>query len=171
MPTPQELERKLPQELERKFWDALADDRTMMLGLHAADEGHTRPMTALLDNSRPGSMWFFTVKDNAMVGQLTEGHRAVATFTAKDHDLFATLHGQLLIESDAGMIDRLWNSHVAAWYEGGRNDPNIVLLRLDPEQAEIWENASGLLAGLKMMLGSDPKQDYRDKVARVDLRH
>ena len=26
-----------PQELERKFWDALSDDRTMMLGLHAAD--------------------------------------------------------------------------------------------------------------------------------------
>jgi len=160
-----------PQELERKFWDALADDRTMMLGLHAADEGHTRPMTALLDNSRPGSMWFFTVKDNAMLGQLTEGHRAVATFTAKDHDLFATLHGQLLIESDAGMIDRLWNSHVAAWYEGGRSDPNIVLLRLDPEQAEIWENASSLLAGIKMMFGADPKADYRDKVARVDLRH
>jgi len=159
-----------PQELERKFWDALASDRTMMLGLHAADEGHTRPMTGLLDGDR-GSIWFFTVKDNAMVHQLDAGHRAVATFTAKDHDLFATLHGTLLVESDPAMIDRLWNSHVAAWYEGGRNDSNIVLLRLDPEQAEIWENASSLLAGLKMMLGSDPKADYRDKVARVDLRH
>ena len=160
-----------PQELERKFWDALADDRTMMLGLHAADEGHTRPMTALLDNSRPGSMWFFTVKDNAMLGQLTEGHRAVATFTAKDHDLFATIHGTLLVESDARMIDKLWNSHVAAWYEGGRNDPNIALLRLDPEQAEIWENANSLIAGIKMMFGADPKAEYRDKVAKVDLRH
>jgi general stress protein 26 len=159
-----------PQELERKFWDALASDRTMMLGLHAADEGHTRPMTAILDGDR-GSIWFFTVKDNAMVGQLTDGHRAVATFTAKDHDLFATLHGQLLIEGNPAMIDRLWSSSVAAWYEGGRNDPNIVLLRLDPEQAEIWESASGLLAGLKMMLGGNPRRDLRDKVARVDLRH
>ena len=159
-----------PQELERKFWDSLSSDRTMMLGLHAADEGHTRPMTALLDESRR-SMWFFTVKDNAMVHQLDQGHRAVATFTAKDHDLFATLHGTLLVESDPRMIDRLWNSHVAAWYEGGRNDPNIALLRLDPEQAEIWENANSLIAGIKMMFGADPKADYRDKVAKVDLRH
>jgi len=160
-----------PQELERKFWDALASDRTMMLGLHAANEGHTRPMTAMLDDEQRGSIWFFTVKDNAMAGQLTEGHRAVATFTAKGHDLFATIHGQLLIEGNPAMIDRLWSSSVAAWYEGGRNDPNIVLLRLDPEQAEIWESASGLLAVLKTMLGGDPKRDYRDKVARVDLRH
>lgn len=159
-----------PQELERKFWDALASDRTMMLGLHAAEEGHTRPMTALLDDSRR-SMWFFTVKDNAMVHQLDQGHRAVASFTAKDHDLFATLHGTLLVESDPAMIDRLWNPHVAAWYEGGRNDPNIVLLRLDPDQAEIWENASSLLAGIKLMFGADPKAEYRDKVAKVDLRH
>jgi general stress protein 26 len=159
-----------PQELETKFWDALSSDRTMMLGLHAADEGHTRPMTALLDESRR-SMWFFTVKDNAMVRQLDGGHRAIATFTAKDHDLFATLHGTLLVESDPAMIDRLWNSHVAAWYEGGRNDPNLALLRLDPDGAEIWENANSLLAGIKMMFGADPKADYRDKVAKVDLRH
>ena len=160
-----------PQELERKFWDALADDRTLMLGLHSADEGHTRPMTAMLDADQPGSIWFFTVKDNAMLGQLTDGHRAVATFTARGHDLFAAIHGTLLLENNPAMIDKLWSSSVAAWYEGGRNDPNIVLLRLDPEQAEIWENASSLLAGIKMMFGADPKADYRDKVARVDLRH
>jgi|SRR4051794_37257463 general stress protein 26 len=159
-----------PQELERKFWDALSSDRTMMLGLHAVAEGHTRPMTAMLDEDRR-SMWFFTVKDNAMVHQLDQGHRAVASFTAKDHDLFATIHGTLLVESDPAMIDRLWNSHVAAWYEGGRNDPNIALLRLDPDQAEIWENASSLLAGIKLMFGADPKKEYRDKMARVDLRH
>jgi len=52
----------------------------------------------------------------------------------------------------------------------GHRIPTILVTAF-PEQAEIWENASGLLAGLKMMLGSDPKQDYRDKVARVDLRH
>jgi hypothetical protein len=42
-----------PQELERKFWDALASDRTMMLGLHSADKGHTRPMTAMPDADQP----------------------------------------------------------------------------------------------------------------------
>ena len=59
-----------PQELERKFWKALADDKTMMLGLHAADEGHTRPMTAQMDGER-GPIWFFASRDNALVGGAT----------------------------------------------------------------------------------------------------
>ena len=123
-----------------------------------------------MDGER-GPIWFFASRDNAMYRQLDEGRRAVATFTAKSHDLFAALHGTLSIDTDRGVLDRLWNSFVAAWYEGGKSDPKLLLLRLDPEQAEIWENASSLIAGIKLLVGADPKADYRDKVARVDLRH
>lgn len=42
--------------------------------------------------------------------------------------------------------------------------------RLDPEKAEIWLDASSLVAGIKMLLGVDPKPDYKDKVAQVSLR-
>jgi general stress protein 26 len=66
-------------------------------------------------------------------------------------------------------IDR-WNSAVAAYYEHGKNDPNLALLRLDAETAEIWENASNLLAGIKALFGSDPKEDFKDKVAEASLR-
>jgi general stress protein 26 len=64
----------------------------------------------------------------------------------------------------------LWNRYVAAWYEGGKTDPKLALLRLDPEKAEIWLDASSIVAGIKMLLGVDPKQDYKDKVATVSLR-
>ena len=48
-------------------------------------------------------------------------------------------------------------------------DPNLALLRFDAQHAEIWENASSLLSGVKLLLGVDPKKSYRDKVAQVDL--
>ena len=67
------------------------------------------------------------------------------------------------------MVDRLWNRFVAAWYEGGKDDPKLTLLRLDCEQAEIWLNGSSLIAGAKLLLGVDPKKSYQDKVARVPL--
>ena len=59
---------------------------------------------------------------------------------------------------------------MAAWYEGGKDDPKLALLRMDPQQAEIWIDASSLVAGIKMLLGADPKKDYTDKVAKVNLR-
>lgn len=156
------------EELQAKFWKALHSDRTMMLGLDGVEDGHARPMTAQAEGDQ-GPIWFFASTDNDLVTNLAKGHRAIATFAAKDHDLFATIHGELALDHDRPTIDRLWNPFVAAWYEGGKDDPKLALLRLDPDKAEIWLNESSIFAGLKMLLGRDPKADYADKVATVTL--
>ena len=155
-------------EMEAKFWKTLESDRTMMLGLDGVEDGHTRPMTALVEDGR-GPIWFFTARDNALVQALDSGNRAIATFAAKDHDLFATVHGTLWMDNNQAAIDRLWNPFIAAWFEGGKTDPKLALLRLDTDYAEIWLNENSLFAGVKLLFGIDPKKDYRDKVAEVDL--
>lgn len=160
-----------PQELEAKFWKALKSDRTMMLGLDGVEDGHAQPMTAMLDGDvEHGPIWFFTSKDNGLVQAMRQGKRAMAHFTSKGHDLFATLHGDLVVEQDRGMIDKLWNRWVAAWFPGGKDDPKVELLRLDAESAQIWLDENSMFAGAKMLLGmGDPKEDYKDKVAEVSL--
>ena len=157
------------QEIEAKFWKALKSDMTMMLGLDGVEDGHARPMTAQLEGDH-GPMWFFTSKDNAIVKNIGKGNRAIATFASKGHDIFATVHGTVSLDNDRATIDRLWNRYVAAWFEGGKDDPKLALLRLDPEKAEIWVDASSLVAGIKLLLGADPKEEYKDKVAKVALR-
>ncbi len=157
-----------PHELEAKLWKALESDRTVMLGIDGAEGGHTRPMTAIVEGGH-GPLWFFTGKPNALVELAgTAGRRAVAAFSAKGHDLFASIHGTLRIDQDRAVIDRLWNPFIAAWFEG-KDDPNLVLMRLDAEDAEVWLNENNLLAGIKMLLGVDPKKDYADKAGEVQL--
>lgn len=158
-----------PRELEARLWKALKSDMTVMLGLEGREDGHTRPMTAQFEEER-GPIWFFSSKETALVQNLPTSARAIVTFASKGHDLFASIQGALSVDLDRATIDRLWNPFVAAWYEGGKDDPKLALLRLDAERAEIWENASSLIAGIKMLLGRDPKQDYRDKVAEVRLK-
>lgn len=158
-----------PRELEAKFWKTLKSDRTMMLGLDGVEDGHARPMTAQFEDNR-GPLWFFTSSDSALLPLLSTSNRAIASFVAKDHDLFATVRGSLHLDMNPATIDRLWNRFVAAWYEGGRDDPKLRLLRLDAESAEIWLNESSFFAGVKMALGIDPKEDYKDKVASVSLQ-
>jgi hypothetical protein len=46
----------------------------------------------------------------------------------------------------------------------------MAKVALMPLVSEIWEDASSLLAGLKILLGADPRKDYQDKVAEVDFR-
>lgn len=159
-----------PAELEEKLWKALKSDMTMMLGISGVDEGHARPMTAQLEGDSGGPIWFFTAKDNDLVKQLNgSAGRAVATFASKGHDVFAAIHGKLSVDTDRAVVDRLWSRFVAAWYEHGKDDPKLALLRLDPDEGQVWADASSFVAGIKMLLGMDPKQDYKDKVAKVDL--
>ncbi|MEE7548386.1 pyridoxamine 5'-phosphate oxidase family protein [Xanthomonas sp. Kuri4-1] len=159
-----------PQELETKFWKALKSDRTVMLGLDGVEDGHARPMTAQLEGDSGGPLWFFTSKDNLLIDKLGEGRRVIAAFSSKGHDLFASISGSLREDTRREVVERLWNPYVAAWYEGGKDDPKLALLRLDPDHAQVWLNESSLLAGIKVLFGRDPKDDYRDKVADVDLR-
>jgi general stress protein 26 len=157
-----------PEELEQRFWKALKSDMTMMLGLDGVEDGHARPMTAQFEEER-SPIWFFTSKDNGIVEKLPQGNRAIATFVSKGHDLYATVHGSLTLDNDRATIDRLWNPFAAAWYEHGKDDPKLALLRFDAERAEIWLDGSSLVAGVKALFGRDPKNDYKDKVAEVEL--
>ena len=156
-------------EIKEKFWKSLKSDMTVMLGLVGIDDAHTRPMTAQVDEDQRDFIWFFTSTENELVGQLSGETDAFLTYASKGHDIFAAVHGTRTVDNDREEIDRLWNRFVAAWFEGGKDDPKLVLLRFTPGDAQIWVDASSFVAGIKMFLGIDPKQDYKDKVAKVDL--
>ena len=162
----------MPQdtEIEAKFWKSLKSDMTVMLGLAGRGVTHAQPMTAQRgDREGRGPIWFFTSKEADLVRELGSGAPATLHFASKGHDLFASVDGWLVPDNDRATIDRLWNPFVAAWFEGGKDDPKLQLIRFDPEAAQIWLNDNSLLAGVKMLLGADPKRDYKDKVAELDL--
>ena len=157
------------RELEKKFWKALRSDMTIMLGLTGVQKVYPRPMTAQIEAEDGGPIWFFTAKDTELAAKLKNGSAAIGTFSSKGHDLFATVQGKLYLDNDRAVIDRLWNRFVAAWFEGGKDDPKLALLRFDAKSAEIWLDGSSLVAGIKMLLGYDPKEDYKDHVTKVKL--
>lgn len=155
-------------EIEAKFWKALKSDRTVMIGIQG--ESEAQPMTAQLDgDGGDGPIWFFTSTETDLAKASAGGKDGMFHFASKDHELFASVSGRLVPDNNREVIERLWNPFVAAWYEGGKADPKLQLLRFDPAHAQIWLNERSLFAGIKLLLGRDPKQDYKDKVAEVRL--
>lgn len=155
-------------KIEARFWKELKSSPVMILGVADARDGHGQPMMANYEDDH-GPFWFFTTKDNGLVQGLGETGRAMAHYVSKGHEVFATLHGTLSIERDDSVIDRFWNSHIAQWYEGGRSDPRLCLIRLDAESATIWLDESNFTAGIQRLFGKDPKEHYKDKVTEVAL--
>lgn len=155
-------------ELVAKFWKALKSDRTVMVGLPDADSGRSQPMTAQIEGDEGGPIWFFSSSETDLVGAVGGGVAADLHFVGKGHDLFATVSGRMRVNTDPAVVERLWNPFVAAWYEG-KDDPKLRLLCFEPGDAQIWLNENSLFAGLKMMLGVDPKVASKDKVAHTRL--
>ena len=110
---------------------------------------HRVPMSPQLDKDANSSIWFFThtKSDFAKLGSAT------ATFEGKGHDMFARFNGTLVKETSRERFDQFWNNFIEAWYDGGKTDPDILFLRMDLGDAEIWDGDIGLLNTAKMALG------------------
>ena len=157
------------QEMKEKFWDALDDSPFVMLGLAGVDEAHTQPMTAQFDDDIPNRIFFYTNTQNRLVQALTASHRAVFAYSAKGHDLFASVHGSLALDNDPALIEKFWSPVVSAWYKEGKSDPNLAFLRFDLGEVQIWKAGTGdfLHYMAAALIKGSADEAARDDVARV----
>lgn len=153
----------MSDDIKKQFWKALADSPFVMIGRDGY--GHSIPMNAQLDKDADGAFWFFTTDDN----RLASGGPAMAQFASKGHDLFACISGTLVRESDHAVLDRLWTNGIAAWYDGGKDDPHLVLLRFDLSDAEIWTADMGAKGLFKLITGMKVEPGEMGKHAEVAL--
>ena len=160
------------REIEEKFWSELKDSPFIMLGVEGTRDGATQPMTANFEDQdrERGILWIFTAKDHDLTRAMGQSNRAIGSYSAKGHDLFASLRGTLRIANDPATIDRLWNPIVAEWYEG-KDDPKMALVRFDVEDAKIWlSDTGGLLKPVfNKLFGRKEEAGMDEKVAEVTL--
>ncbi|MBB6427544.1 pyridoxamine 5'-phosphate oxidase family protein [Sphingopyxis sp. JAI128] len=154
----------MSDDIKQQFWKALADSPYVMLGA-TGERDHHIPMNVQLDKDANSAVWFFTSADNRLAG----GGPAMAQFASKGHDLFACIAGTLRRETDPAVLDKLWNNGIAAWYEGGKDDPKLVLLRFDLDSAEIWTAEPGIKGMFKLATGWTMKEGELGKHAEVAL--
>lgn len=148
-------------ELKTEFWKALDSSPFLFLQLDG-QPGTAVPMSPQLDKDANSSIWFFThtKSDFCKLGPVT------ATFQGKGHEMFARFTGTLSRETSQERFNQFWNNFVEAWYDGGKDDPDIVFLRMDLGEAEIWNGDIGLLNTAKMALGMNVHEEAEKEHAK-----
>ena len=152
-------------QLKRDLWKRMESSPFLMIGLTGTGE-HSEPLTAQLDKDQVDTLWFFVGKDN----RLAKGGQAMAQFVSKGHDYFDCLSGTARIHNDFAMIDKLWSRQVESWFPGGKDDPNLTLLRFDIDSAELWEADMSRSGKVKMLFGARIKPSEEDSHARMETR-
>jgi general stress protein 26 len=151
-------------DLKAKFWQAMTQSSLVMLQLDE-DQDSAAPMTAQLDKDANSAIWFFTGR-NSRFGAMGP---ATATYQSKTHDVFCRFSGVLSEETSRERLDNQWSNFVEAWFPGGKEDPNLLLMRMDLGDASIWAGELGVINTARMMLGMDVTNKIKGGHAEVNL--
>lgn len=95
----------------------------------------SRPMSALHMDAA-GSIRFFTSRSSSKTTQI--GNVNLSFVDVDDAD-YVSIAGRGELEFDREMIEALWTTAAEPWFPKGKDDPDLALLRVDVETAEIWD--------------------------------
>ena len=103
---------------------------------HGADGGlYSRPL-AVLEHDFDGTLWFFTQDPSPKTADIASDNHVNVTYANGASQV--SIAGTASISRDQAKIDEFWNPWAEAWFEGGREDPSVALLKVDATSAEYW---------------------------------
>lgn len=128
--------------VEDRLWKEIEKHgHTVMLGAHTHPMQHFQPMTAFPERET-GQIWFFTRSDTDLARSIQEGKGAMMV-VQNGQKFHACVGGELTLQFDPARIEKYWNPAVAAWYPEGKADPNLTLLCLEANDAQVWISEGG----------------------------
>ena len=109
-----------------------------------------RPM-AIQQVDDEGNIWFMSMKDSHKNDEISSDPFTHLLFQAGAHSGFVNIYGISEISRDQTKIDELWSPFIKTWFQGGKDDPNITLIKVIPSEGYYWDTKHGTaVAFLKM---------------------
>jgi len=151
----------MPTTPDLKLHDLLEEFRVAMLVTHAAD-GNLRGRPMVLAEVEPnGALWFASDRHSGKVDEVAKDSHVVVTMQSKTK--FVSLGGKATAVDDKAKVSKLWQAEWKVWFPGGKDDSNIVLLRIESHVGEYWDNSGTngikylIQAGKALLTGSRPE--------------
>ncbi len=102
---------------------------------------HSRPLQTQ-EVTDDGMIWFLTSRQTSVVGEV-HGHPAIClTYTSHSDSTYVCVSGRAQEIHDQAKVSELWTPMHGVFFPGGRDDPDLTLLRVTPEHAEAWTGPS-----------------------------
>lgn len=102
----------------------------------------TRPMSEQMVDDE-GNIWFLSRKDSEKNAEILQDPLVQLLFQANKYSGFISIYGIAEIVDDQQKIDDLWQPMFKVWFEKGKNDPMISLIKVDPTQGYYWDTKHG----------------------------
>ncbi|MFG0291382.1 MAG: pyridoxamine 5'-phosphate oxidase family protein [Rhodopirellula sp. JB044] len=147
----------------KKLLELLNDfDNAMLVTRSSEGSLEARPM-AVAQIEDDGDIWFVTDRNSGKVADLMLDDEVAVTMQSSNK--FAVVSGTAQAVDDRAKLDELWSEAWKVWFPEGKASQSILLLRVDADHGEYWDNSdtNGLRylikAGKAYMRGERPETD------------
>lgn len=113
----------------------------------------TRPMTTQ-EVDDEGNFWFFSPRSSHKNSEVRSDARVQLLFANTSQSEYLTVYGRASIVEDKKKISDLWSPMAKAWFEQGKDDPDLSLIKVTPESAYYWEPKHNKMVTLFKMAGA-----------------
>lgn len=117
-----------------------------MLCTHTAESKHVHavPMsTQEVDDE--GNIWFLFSSESHTFQHLQNDADICLLYSDPGSYSFLSIHAHTETSQDRERIDKYWNKMVEGWFEKGKEDPRIRVLKVKPFEAHYWDTQSNKL--------------------------
>lgn len=134
-----------PQDREesiRKLHEMIDDVEVAMLtGISADGRLLSRPLHTM-DVDADGTLWFASGYDSEKVREIEANPQVNVSYESRGKGIYVSVSGHASIVRDRATIDAKWKPGMGVFFKGGKDDPNLCLIRVEAESAEYWDGPS-----------------------------
>jgi general stress protein 26 len=112
--------------------------------IKGTDYAHSVPMSRQ-EVDEEGNIWFLFSAESETYQNLQQNKKVSLLYADVSNYNFMSINGSAEISENKDRIEKYWNKFVEAWFEKGKEDPSIRILKVIPSEAHYWDNKSNKL--------------------------
>lgn len=154
----------------KAFYEKIRDIKFTMLVTHDhLGQMQARPFTTQAAGNE-GAVWFLSRLDSEAVKEIQNDGNVLLCYADTSENRFISTVGHATLSQERADIASLWNPADALFFPEGKDDPAIVVVRVEVLRADIWDSDKSRMEKLLIMakaaagMDADPRELGRHEV-------
>lgn len=123
---------------------------TMMTTRNGENHLHSCPMNTTETSIGAKEIWFIGHTPSETVDNIKQNAEVNLAYVTQDADKYLSVSGTAELVDDAEKLDELWTVMYNAYFEQGKEDSRVQLIKVVPHDAEYWANGNAIASAAKM---------------------
>ena len=101
-----------------------------------------------------GNLWFLSGKNSHKNQHIQSDPRVQLFYTNTGSSEFLSVYGNGTITTDREEIEKLWTPIAKAWFTEGKDDPDLTVIKITPEEAYYWDTKNSKAVSMLKILAA-----------------